>query len=425
MQREKSEPNFLESMMIMDADICEDPNSSHVTEEYWTLKGSLVHGQITAAFVILFVVVGLPWNILTAITILKNKLYSQPTILFLLDLTVTDILVLIFSLPVLALTGISGEYILGHTDEQRCKSCLLGVIPGILFLNSLFIVMLMSVDRFVYIYKPFLYERKATKPAAALVIVGTFALNILVSIPFVTQKRKITFSSELIGCNVNFSRSEWPLILMMAVVCLSLVVIIVCNIWTVCIVQKNIWKVYGVRNSRTKINRDEFGKNIRKKRHQKELHMFRVFGGLLLSNLIAWVPLIIIIMLYVVGVQSIPISIITVTHILFLSQVAFHPMIETTLISDVREPMKAMVTCGLLKEKYPDKTIEDALALCLCSKSKRDGECSCRSLWKLFNAALLPQDSANNTGHARNQSEEMVQNEYGLVELNKLSEVSV
>ena len=38
------------------------------TEEYWTLKGSLVHGQITAAFVIIYIVVGFPWNVLTTIT---------------------------------------------------------------------------------------------------------------------------------------------------------------------------------------------------------------------------------------------------------------------------------------------------------------------------------------------------------------------
>ena len=86
--------------------------------------------------------------------------------------------------------------------------------------------MLMSIDRFVYIYNSL--ERKATKFTAALVIVRTFVLSILVSIPFITEK-------ELIGCSVNFSRSEWPLILMMAIVCLSLVVIIVCNVWTVCI----------------------------------------------------------------------------------------------------------------------------------------------------------------------------------------------
>ena len=50
-------------------------------------------------------------------------------------------------------------------------------------------------------------------------------------------------------------------------------------------------------------------------------------------------------------ISNIPLSISSTSNILFLSQLAVHPILETTLISDVREPLKKMVTRACLKKK--------------------------------------------------------------------------
>ena len=63
------------------------------TENFWELPGAeKVNGRVSAAFMLLFVVVGLPWNILVVITILWKKLYYQSTTMLLLNLVSADIL---------------------------------------------------------------------------------------------------------------------------------------------------------------------------------------------------------------------------------------------------------------------------------------------------------------------------------------------
>ena len=103
--------------------VCNDPSSSNITLSYWRI----VHGgggRVEAALTLLFIAVGLPWNILVVITILKQKLYKRPSNLILLNLAITDILLLLFTVPIYAATGITSEYFnLGKSDKVRCEFC--------------------------------------------------------------------------------------------------------------------------------------------------------------------------------------------------------------------------------------------------------------------------------------------------------------
>ena len=106
---------------------------------------------------------GLPWNVLVLVTVIKEKLYKQPSILLLINLILTDIAFLVIPLPLLVVTGLAGEYIVGNTDWIRCQTCPIAFETLTLMYNSLFIIAMMSVDRFLYIYKPLQYERLVTK----------------------------------------------------------------------------------------------------------------------------------------------------------------------------------------------------------------------------------------------------------------------
>ena len=69
--------------------------TSNGTSDLWLVEDK-VTGQVTAAFLLLILLVGLPFNLLEVLTIVKEKLYHQPTILLLLNLAITDIFILIF-----------------------------------------------------------------------------------------------------------------------------------------------------------------------------------------------------------------------------------------------------------------------------------------------------------------------------------------
>ncbi len=94
------QPDF-ESVCDSDSDAGNSTSDAGNTSEYWMVQET-VTGQVTAAFLLLILVVGLPWNLLVVFTIVKEKLYHQPTIVLLLILALNDLFVLVVELYQLA-----------------------------------------------------------------------------------------------------------------------------------------------------------------------------------------------------------------------------------------------------------------------------------------------------------------------------------
>ena len=85
--------------------ICTTASSNSVTTSYWRLRDEdATGGIITAAFLLLSILLGLPWNVLVLVTIIKEKLYHQPSIILLINLVLTDIGILVHPLPLLIVT---------------------------------------------------------------------------------------------------------------------------------------------------------------------------------------------------------------------------------------------------------------------------------------------------------------------------------
>jgi hypothetical protein len=110
-----------------------------------------VSGIVKSVFLLLFLVVGLPWNLLVIATIVKQRLYTQPTIILLLSLVITDLVLLVLHLPLVAIVGFHGEYLFGNSDNTRCRICgMTGAISVWFSLISIFTISIMSVDRFLF-----------------------------------------------------------------------------------------------------------------------------------------------------------------------------------------------------------------------------------------------------------------------------------
>ena len=157
-------------------------------------------------------------------------------------------------------------------------------------------------------------------------------------------------------------------------------VILVCNIWVVCIVLSNIRTVYKVQktssieSSERRVNGEQMMTNSRMQhtRNRKQLHLMRVFGGIISSDTISWLPTAVLALLSLLVttpyvVFSIPVDYITTCTILFAAQVVIYPILETTLISDIRIPMKKIVMCGFSFRGSSSATLTN----------EEEGECCC------------------------------------------------
>ena len=198
-----------------------------------------------------------------------------------------------------------------------------------------------------------------------------------------------------------------------SICCQFLVAVIpmaVFNIWLACIVLKNIRAVYNVRRSlASNSDPDNIFKSIRKKRHQKQLHLVQVFGALLCSNAVTLLPVITFFFLRILAV-NVPLVIMSVAIILLDLQVILHPFVETVLIKEVREPYKkiALCCCIKLKSKFSsDDCLPSTNGRVCCSccygngaESSQSPGCSGCGFLEICNTAVLmnyPQSSTTNS----------------------------
>ena len=376
--------------------VCSSASSNSVTVDFWKLKDdSIIQGKVFAVFLLFCELLGLPWNILVVITIIKEKLYHQPTIILLMNLLAADFFILAYPSPILMTTGFAGEFIIGSSDRVRCATCQLGFALLVPFYNSFFTVALMSLDRFLYIYKPLQYERSSTKHIALVAVIVAVLVSISIGLGSHLDPNKIDFNSSLLNCIERISDSIWYPIILVVIGVVVLVVIIISNVWFSYIVLKNIRAVYSCEDTTDEAKgRSKWSSlmmYMKTPRYRKQIHLYRMFFTLLFSSVIVWVPFI-----YDLGTFIMPqpsphsLELSTVGQLLLYSQVVLHPILETVLIDDIRMPLKDMVTCGHFKKKRNELSIKENECNCCHPHINKEGRCC--SLVTLIEAALLPQN---------------------------------
>ena len=98
-------------------------------------------------------------------------------------------------------------------------------------------------------------------------------------------------------------------------------------------------------------------------RHKKQLHLVQVFGGIICYNSISWLPFVILALLSIAApCLHIPEEFALVScrnSICLTSSGTPGPILETTLISDIRQEIKKIVValCGCCKRKGPLSTL--------------------------------------------------------------------
>jgi len=222
-------------------------STNSVTPEWWEISEDRKTAALsTAVFTLLFIITGLPSNILIISSILYRRLYREPTHILLLNLAVTDLLVCVCVMPFTVVSGFAGGFVLGGSDSVRCEWCKTGVIFVGLGLVSLHTLALLSVDRFVFIKFPLKYDLHVTWRKAVLCVGILWIVSILLAVPPVFGFGNVVFFGNVATCTIS-PRSEdiGYLVFLLAESCFPFGAFIVANTWLVCIVQKHIRKTYS------------------------------------------------------------------------------------------------------------------------------------------------------------------------------------
>ena len=290
--------------------------------------------------------IAIPWNLVVIVIILRKRLFLQPAIMLFLNLAITDFLLSLVALPVNVIPAIAHEYILGDTDYVRCQLCQInGIANNLLLLMSVYNVALLSFDRFLYVKKPLKYEEVVTVKRVVVVLVACWVLFILFCLLPVVGLGEIDFGTVVSTCTINFSYYGpniayiyfWVFIVAASI--LPLLILLVTNIWMLCIIRKNVLKEYhrarenmfDVREGRKEL---PLQSKLKQKHRRDQLHLLQIFGALLCASIIIWVPPFISIV--VLATRTVVYWLIGFGHISMHLQVMIDPILQVIFLRDIR-----------------------------------------------------------------------------------------
>lgn len=310
-----------------------------------------VAGSVISIIAILLLLVGLPWNTLLIVIIIKKHLYKQPAVMLMLNLAIANLLTGLFVLPFNVIVGFTGEYAFGDNDHARCWVCQTGILLTLMPTVAVHMVALMSVDRLLYLKKPLAYPHIVTPARMFVAVVVVWVVSVALSILPLAGIGTVLFSSQVATCilfsegNSRFIPNIYYTIAIVLESSILVTIQFIMYIWILLITRKYLFGKLQ-RKTRTSGNASsETSNNAARKEHSRnQLHLVRVFGAIFTANLVTWIPVVIsalafAIALPITGSYAVPPVIFTITYILWISRTAIHPIVEALLTSEIRETL--------------------------------------------------------------------------------------
>lgn len=260
-------------------------------------RKSVSLGLASTIVQLVFFLIGLPLNTYVIFRIVKKRLYSEPTYILLLSLAVTDLLTCLVPIPFHVISGFTGQYSFGSSDYIRCLVCKISATFLMTFCQSLFNLALISLDRFAFFKISMQYEATVTVKKTLIALLVTWLLSIGLVIPPLVGYGDSTFS---ISCGSVFittkhiKRSILIILFNLVVQSVAVVILMVSNVWIVCIALKHIKNLRSVVIEMGAVGNiqesTEQRRKISRRIAQKQFKLLKVFGVILLVDFIIIIP---------------------------------------------------------------------------------------------------------------------------------------
>ena len=308
------------------------------------------NGYAISAIVSLLLLLGLPWNLFVICAIAKKrpKIYTQPIIMLMLNLAITNLLVCILVMPFHIVSGIAGEYVFGESDLVRCQVCQTGVVIIILPWVSIHTLCLMSIDRLIYLKRPLMYAQIMTPRRMLAAIIASWVLCVVISIPPLVGFGEIRFAPTVASCAVflvgrtHIAPNYIYTLLLLAEIIVPVITLFIAYVWILCITRSALLKKWKRRS----LIKEELGTERRDKHSKEQLCLVRFFSIIFTVNLVTWLPMIALVLCgAILGPGRIPTVVYSIAYLSYLSETVLHPVFEALHIREVKSTICKMPTC--------------------------------------------------------------------------------
>lgn len=345
---------------------CFDSNLSttSITYSVWSLD-PIVQTDTASRYAIaitlcLLLLVGLPSNLAVIAVILKKRLLKkQPTIILLFNLAITDLLMCVLVLPINITTLFAGRFNFGSSDATLCRACQTGFVLITLSMVILNTVAALAVDRFMYLKAALHYSRYVTHTRAALAVLFTWVLGVMVALPPLFGFSEMRFSTAVGICTIAFSgstyltKNSYYLVLMAGFVMLPIITLVITNAWGVAIIQHNLRRKSHNLKMEKDTHRKSFHEKMRRQQTAMQTKLVKIYSAIFLTNLITYLPMLARIITGVAAEQEEFSQAVRVTgslaYIALMSQTVVHPLVQASLVGDVRRGLRTALHNPLQK----------------------------------------------------------------------------
>lgn len=310
----------------------------------WTILPVIAAGRFAVAFIqVVFFIVGSGWNLFICITyLIKYPLLKEPANIMLFSLALSDLMICSVLVPVSFTSIAANEFPFGSTDPLRCNFCFASSFFAVYLVSvSLCGITVLSIDRLTHLSNPLKYKQRITWLRALIAVIITWIFCFMMAVPPAFGFGEWEFNINIGYClprwtGYNKTQNVYYMIMTVLFILVATTILAITSTWTFVIVKKFL-KVRHQRESSFKL--DKAKEEDQYKRKQRQL--LKVFGALLVANLIAWTPLIVVfILLYILNMNDlinvIPNWIYTIGWLCFLSSSVVHPIIESSFIKELR-----------------------------------------------------------------------------------------
>ena len=304
----------------------------------FTLNEDIIGPALTVAVGIEFVLSLVTNSFVLLFTFIHCKTLKQPSIIFLTNFVFANLLMTLLVMPFTITTASAGEWVFGRTIEQKDGVCQFqGFVFAFGIQLSTLTLAVISIDRFLFIVKPFLHKRLMKTWVAFLVVVSVWILAGLINVPPYFGLGQYAFGQFTATCVQVWVGHRDFLAYFCLIFIIVTVVIIVTTLWTFCFTRNFIKRTHITSPSPTDAHNEQtiVQKHLYTKRMRK---VIGIFGLLLIITVLTYVPAIITgITGVAIGSDNIPAPILTVVIISFFVNSVANPVIQVYFRRDMSE----------------------------------------------------------------------------------------
>ncbi len=329
-------------------------NRENVTDIMWDfrLQGMLGEAHARNFCQLILFLTGVPLNVYVIAQILRKHLFSQATYLLFMNLAICDLLICIFTLLFNIVSGFTGHFSLGDSDYVRCHVCKIAAMYIVLNVLSGLNLALISLDRLAFFIIPLKYNAIITAKKAAIALIVIWVISFLFIIGPLIGYGEVGFT---VSCGFIYNTPEHitrGLLHTLATTIINIAVVVilmVSNIWIACIATKQLRitrhkypttmkKDYSITKEERRQQR-----KMRREAMAKQFKLFKVFGGILLVNILTYIPITGLLVALVVA-DEVPSEYFLFCLLCILSQVTFHPLVEAFFTPELCPKMPKCLT---------------------------------------------------------------------------------